>query len=120
MVHKILFWAGFGTFARRRAPCDPSADIALRRHRDTHPTTRHRDAALLPTRLVMGLHTIRWRRGIIRLLDERRGGSTDEDAAAAERDHNREAETEGGERDCATTGAEGGGGYIGERERLTA
>ena len=33
-------------------------------------------------------------------MDERRGGPTSKDAAAAERDYNREAETESGKRSC--------------------
>jgi hypothetical protein len=29
MVHKILFWAGFGTVPPSGAPCDPPTDTAL-------------------------------------------------------------------------------------------
>lgn len=68
----------------------------------------------------MGLHPLRWRRRFLWLLDERCGGSTDEDAATEERNHSRETETEGGERVCAAARAEGGGGLAGQRERVKA
>jgi hypothetical protein len=81
------------------------------RHSDSLLTTRHRDAALLPTRFIMGLYTIRRRRWVVWLLDERCGRPTGEDAAAEKRDPNRETETEGGK-----GGSAGPGGSLG-RER---
>ena len=62
----------------------------------------------------MGLYSIRWRRRVVWLLDEGCGGPTGEDAAAEERDSNRETETEGGK-----GGSVGPGGSLGrERARV--
>ena len=84
------------------------------RHSDSFLTTWHRDAALLPTWLIMGLYTLCWRRRVVWLLDERCGRPTGEDAAAEERDPNRETETEGGK-----GGSAGAGGSLGrERARV--
>jgi len=59
----------------------------------------------------MGLYTIRWRRRVVWLLDERCGRPTGEDAAAEERDPNRETETEGGKGGSAGAG----GSFVRER-----
>lgn len=62
----------------------------------------------------MGLYSICWRWRVVWLLDEGCGGPTGEDAAAEERDSNRETETEGGK-----GGSIGPGGSLGgERTRV--
>lgn len=81
------------------------------RHRNQISPARHRNATLFPTRFLVGVHSLRRRRRFLRLLDERCGGSTDEDAAAEERDLDREAKEEGGTgRARGTTGCGRAGG----------
>lgn len=58
----------------------------------------------------MGLHTLRGRGRLLRVLDEGRGGPTTEDVTTEEGDFNREAEEESG---AGSGGGRGGDGRSG-------
>ncbi len=81
MVHKILFWSGFGTHHPPNFPNTSNPILTTTNHyRPRSPllATRHRNASLLQQRIPLGVAPLRRRGRKFRILVDRGREQTDE------------------------------------------